>query len=432
MKYLHRSFAAILILATACCCLLCSCGSTNSHRGDPAPLNWGIKNDSGSLSWSFKNDSGASSEDNAEISALLKAIGGCSDTYRGGVSEETYTTAQDAAKAYVAQELVSPSDSCHIQTVSAKNTLSQNDISKLDIPDDIMSGAEAVEEYTVTYRSSEKSDQAGGASDYLRSLAGDPTATVHVYIIKYPDCYKYFTPAVVNGETLTKSYYDSIFNAEKYKNCTTTGTTTMNIDMEYDGTAVTVDLVTTATTKYDHNRLYMQVEQTVSYSETDLSANGSPEVTSDSASYALYVETQTDGSTLCLTNYGGTWTQADLSMFGFDYVEQLTPFADQYLDHTFFTKTSYGCRLSQDNFEAYVKQSVDLLSAISSQMTIDSLTVESGHADYYVSEGVLSGIHMKFDLRMEIMGATATECVSSTMSCTNYGTTTVEKPVVYN
>lgn len=411
MKLSHRMIAILLASMTACSCLLCSCKGPSSGKKDSETLPW---------------------ENDSEVSALVDAIGGCSETYQGAVSEETYTSAQDAAKACVAQEIISQSKDCQIQTVSEGSKLSQKEISELGVPDDIMQGAEAVEEYTVTYQASEKDDQSSAASYHLQSLASKKATTVHVYIIKYPNYFKYFTPAVVNGDTLTKSYYDSIFNAEKYKNCTMVDTITITMDMDYEGTTFTMDMVTTTTTKYDHNKLYMQIEEKSFYSAVD--PNTKETITGDlsdltgssssSSSYALYVETQSDGSTLCMTNYGGTWSQASLSMLGFSDVDELTPFADQYLDHTFFTKTAYGCRLSKENFEAYLKQSVDSLSGV------DKLLVSSGHADYYVSEGVLSGLHMQCDVQMTVLGIETAESISCTVSCTDYGTTVVEKPAV--
>ncbi|MCI6733983.1 MAG: hypothetical protein MR437_02780, partial [Clostridiales bacterium] len=44
--------------------------------------------------------------------------------------------------------------------------------------------------------------------------------TTKVYIICFSGYYKYFSPALKTGETVTKSYFDSIFNASKYDNCT--------------------------------------------------------------------------------------------------------------------------------------------------------------------------------------------------------------------
>lgn len=407
MKHSHRIIAISLALLTTCSCLLCSCSKNN---GSDETLPW---------------------ENDSEISALVEAIGGCSETYQGAVSEKTYTSAQDAAKACVAQEIVSQSEDCQIQTVSEGSKLSKKEITKLGVPDDVMKGAESIEEYTVTYQTAEKEDQSASASLHLQSLAAKQTVTVHVYIIKYPDYFKYFTPAVVNGDTLTKSYYDSIFNAEKYKNCTMVDTSTISMDIEYAGMAFTVDMVSTTTTKYDHDKIYMKVEETTSYSAID--PNTKETITGDmadleamagSSAYELYIETQSDGTILCMTNYGGSWVEASLHTLGFDDVEELTPFNDQYLDHAFFTKTSYGCQLSQENFEAYLRQVLDNVSEFA------TLSIASGHADYYVSEGVLSGMNMVFDMKLTILGAETAERVSGTVSCTNYGTTVVEKPTV--
>ena len=173
--------------------------------------------------------------------------------------------------------------------------------------------------------------------------------------------------------------------------------------------------------KYDEGRIYAK-----QYVLMDMSAfgQGKEEVTVE-----MYIE-EVDGRMVCYIKNGYGWQQANLSAIGFNTLEELQPFANDYLDYTYFTKTAYGFELNKENGKKYAEQALgqtgvqDLLDGGNMDMDM--------YAEYFVNEGALSGILLKGKLSVSM----SEEGVSMTMSgdmeakgtCTNYGTTVVEKP----
>ena len=121
-------------------------------------------------------------------------------------------------------------------------------------------------------------------------------------------------------------------------------------------------------------------------------------------------------------------------MVGFASLEELVPFHDQYLDYTYFTKTSYGFALNQENSRRYFMQA---LGAALEGRGIDLNTSDAQldmFAEYYVADGVLSGMRLSADFEWTIaedgIVGTIKETAETMLKCTNYGTTVIERPNV--
>ncbi len=349
---------------------------------------------------------------------FIDTLGGVSETFKGSVSEEEYDTAEKAAKAYVAEEVAGAGDVSVLSTKS-NGELSAGEVNKL-IPAELKEGVVSVEEIEVEY----------SQDDTMLLDTLNKNKTVKVYIIKYENCYKYFTPAPVTGETISKSYYDSVFNAEKYLNCTFKSETYMDMDMAYSTSGSSMTQKTTMTVsqtiKFAGNKIYLEVITT----ETG-GLYGDSEGESTDAIYA-YIE-KTSDDILCYIKIGETeteWVVGDLYEIGFSELEELTPFYDEYLDYTYFTKTEYGFKVDDENAKQFVSELLgdlmmdDIYDGV--QMNMDMF------AEYYVSEGVLSGARSDVDLDMSVneggISMTMKIAATATTSCTNYGTTVVEKP----
>lgn len=364
-----------------------------------------------------------SSQHVAERNEFIDGLGGVSETYVGAISEDSYSSAEDAAEAYVAEEIAGESNA-NIVEVTSKGELSDKEIAKANIPADLIAGCDAVEEMEVVYELEDESSLENGGVEYLAS-SSSKKATVKVYVIKFNVDWKYFTPMPETGDTISKSYYDSVFNAESYKNCTLESTTVVDIEIKADGETMT--MTSSITQKVMHSEGKVYFEQ-ISKS----SSNG--QETPESYICAYIEEGEYGVECYVKTSATGPWQYASLYQIGFSSIEELTPFYNAYLDYTYFTKTDYGFALADENARAYFTQALmGALGSMSSMIDEDKMKLDM-YAEYYVAEGVLSGCRVDADVDMDLSveGQTASlkEKVNTVTKCTNYGSTVIERPDV--
>lgn len=356
---------------------------------------------------------------------FIKDIGGVSETYQGGLSEKSYATADAAAKDYVAVEVVGNSKA-EIVSTESKGELSDKEIKAAGIPDEFLKDADAVEEIEVTYTVSEGTSLNAGVTK-LATETLNKTKKVKVYVIKCGVDWKYFTPRPVTGETIQKSYYDSVFDTEKYKNCTFE--TDMEIYMKVSGNVEGQSIDEEMTMgmkqiiKYADDKVYLEMTTTSDMTGVDLNTKICAYMEVVNGKMVCYVKMDDDDE----------WVEGDLTTVGFSDLEELTPFYDQYLDYTYFTKTDYGFVLNNDNAAAYIQQAFDDLAGDMLSMLGDGMDIDM-YAEYYVNEGVLSGMRVDADIALtySVMGQSMDikETVKGISTCTDYGKTVVEKPFV--
>lgn len=358
---------------------------------------------------------------NSEQNSFADALGGVSETFTGAISEESYDSSEDAATAFVNEELAG-NQRAEIQSVQTR-TLSSENIAGLDIPEDILKGSDAVEEVEVKY-AVEDSDSLESRNGFDNLASLNKTKTVKVYVIRYGTDWKYFSPMPVTGNTISKSYYNSVFNADKYKNCTLVMNSDVVAEISAEGETMEMIIRTSQTIKHADGKVYLEQSVYTNQFEADVT---------EQTVYA-YMETDEDGNIRCYVSLdpNGDWFATSLTAIGFQSLDQLTPFHDQYLDYTYFTKTSYGFALEEENARAYFTQALsDALSSLQELLDPDKMDLDM-YAEYYVSEGVLSGMRVDASVDMTITegGASGklTETITSVVSCTDYGTTVVEKP----
>lgn len=359
-------------------------------------------------------------------SEFINMLGGTSETYVGAVSEYTYPSVESAAEAYVENEIAGNSIATDITTTSvATYTVDNVDIS---IPSELLEGADSIEKLNVSYKLSDD------VSTMSTKSSGSEEYTVVVYVIKFGIDFKYFTPLPITGETITKSYYDSVFHSDKWSNCTMEidSSISMNINASsYQGQTMTMtmDITMHQLIKYDDGKIYLFQESTTSMSYTGM---GTEE--EHSTIYA-YIAEDEDGYPICYVkeNENDPWIRGSLWQIGFNDIEELTPFYGDYLDYTFFSKTPYGFALEKENAKQYFMQAFDQLSG-----EIEGVDFGSDGVDmtvrYYVQDGALTGIQNDSHITADVSEQGATGHievnVEQTSTCTNYGTTVVEPPVI--
>ena len=363
-------------------------------------------------------DIGNGTEDapgNPDRDSFIADLGGVSETFEGAVSEKSYKSADKAAEAYVSEEIVGEANAI-LHSVTSKGQLSDSDIASLNLPSSVADGYDSIELMEVKYA-------IGTAAAYSRSGGADENdeRTVQVIVIKYGTDWKYFTPRPVNGETISKSYYDSVFNFEKYKNCTMVYNYDLQLQAAAMGEVMDISIKIVQTIKYAGDRIY--IDQLII--QTGAGQN---------ETYHMYLYLEQKGTSFtCYVKSGdnGSWTKGSLTAIGFNSVEELTPFYDQYLDYTYFTKTSYGFAINKENARAYFMQALAGSLGNVEEVGIDNMDIDM-YAEYYVSGGVLSGMKLdcQVDFEMHANGesGTASESVLCEIKCFDYGTTTVDKP----
>ncbi len=363
-----------------------------------------------------EEDSAAKKEEAAH-NEFIDEIGGVSETYTGGVSTVAYETAETAAAAYVEEEVIGLSKTATIENTVSKGELTQSQVEALSLPEEDGAQIVSVEEYEVEYSEVE--------SAYASVDTLNTTKKVTVYIIKYSnDEFKYYTPAPVTGETITQNYYNSVFDSDRYSNCTYTYSMVVDMSVSGGGMTVDMDMQVEQLIKYADGKIYMEQSSTYNYTASYM---GETETENESDKIYAYIEEVVEDEETVIKCYVKTgdsteWYEGNLYTIGFSSLEQLTPFYDQYLDYSYFTKTSYGFELSGENADLYLAQVLDGMDSMVSGMEVDIF------AKYYVQEGALSGMRMDMSCDFTVQGTTCTETATGLATIKDYGTTVVTKP----
>lgn len=379
------------------------------------------------------DDGGVNAEEGRD--EFIDNLGGVSETYEGAVSTTSYDTAEAAAEDYVAVEVVGTSNNAVIESVESKGELNATEIEALGIPEEMSDGIQAVEEIEVEYSVISDSSMDTGVSVLADTL--NTTKKVKVYVIKYELEWKYFAPCPVTGETISKSYYDSVFDNAKYQNCTLVSTSLVDIvmDMNYAGQDMggTMTAIVNQTIKFDGNKVLF--EQTISNAATGSLVDQS--ITLGDEKLSAYMVADDDGNITCYVKQGDSteWVEGYLTTIGFGTIEELTPFYNQYLDYSYFTKTDFGFELSNENAQQYINEALGSNLSLFNQFFGDDWQFDM-YSEYYVSGGVLSGMRtdalFTASMTQSEGGMTVSmdmeEVVTSTISVTDYGTTVVEQP----
>lgn len=347
---------------------------------------------------------------------FINEIGGVSETFIGAVSKE-YPTSTDAAEGFVEKEVVGYS----YATITSVDSKGPAQSSEHKIPAEFLEGSEMVEKFEVEFTVPTEASLKREVQLLSSSNEGEKKAKVVVYVIKYETNWKYFAPLPVTGDTISKSYYDSVFDNSKYQNCTyeffqTTKSGTLGITA---GEHTLHQIY-----KFQDGKIY--IEQTQTTKELG---------TTTTETLYFYAEEHDNGYVECyIKENGGMWQEAELRNIGFYRIEELTPFYNQYLDYTYFTKTDYGFDLPKENAAKYFSESlIDALRGENIIASEEDLDVNM-YAEYFVREGVLSGMRINADAKMKVetdgLKVNVNMDIEGYAKVTNYGTTVVEKPNV--
>ena len=288
----------------------------------------------------------------------IAIIGGCgndnkensvnySETYQGAVSSETYETRDEAVKGFIATEINGKTTEAVLVGYEKEKELSEQEINSLAIDEEYKTGLISVEKGQVTYS---ENSQTTVKKQLTANAAESDTDTKDIYILEYTDEYRFFTPELENGETLTASYFNSTFESSKYANCT------MEMNMKLDMVFKTSEYNMKSTS--DINSI-MKVIPEALYVKTESKTSGLGQ--SSAVSDAGYYIGTTDGI-YEITKNGNNWKAKKVTNDNETIEKTMTEYFMEFFkamfgefDHTYFEKASTGYTLRSDKLEEFIE-----------------------------------------------------------------------------
>ena len=143
-----KKFLSVLLALSLIVALLCSTACSVTDNSDN-----GKDNDEESTTQGTtpeipdEQDGKNGSEGRNEF---IEGIGGVSETFTGTVSDESYASAEEAAAAFVAEEVAGES-AVEIVNATSSGELSSGEIAELDLPASVKEGMTGVEKLEVEY-----------------------------------------------------------------------------------------------------------------------------------------------------------------------------------------------------------------------------------------------------------------------------------------
>lgn len=341
-----------------------------------------------------------------------------SETYTGAVSEQSYVSANAAVSAFVETELSGNANQAVFVSYEKEKELTEEEQAVLPLPESAKQGLVSVEKGKVNYKESAVSTQAA-ASDTLTLWKG-------VYVLNYGSSFRYYTPALSTGETLTKSYYDSVFDVENYKNVTMSTSMALDMNVSAEGQTVTMKMVMTYSYKITEDAVAL--EMTVSMDMLGMSST-------ETQSYYII---EKNGGLMCAANAGDAWYAASLDELDLDLeidsIEDIykSAYSDE-LDQSYFVKTDSGFKMDENKMQEYLAVAFEDMEDMFAEVGIHDFNNQvKADASYYIKEGKLarSNAALSMNMAMTTQGVTANTVISASINCnySNYGNTTVSIP----
>lgn len=377
------------------------------------------------------------------------------DTYKGEVSDSSYTSEKTAASAFLSEEIASDETSLTYDSYTKQSTLSSDEVDELNLSGIDKSKVESVEKGTVAY--TKNADAASEVSLYAaKAYDGETTETnkltVTVYLVKLDVSeegssekkyeYRYYVPLPQVGEAISKSYYESVFDASKYTNCTATYSATVKTDVPSEYGTMETSVVTSGKMEITATAAHVTMEVKTVMSIPDLPdsyksiVESMPEAANITVTADYYISKNADGGAdvAYSTDGGKTYTKASLSVsFGIDEYDELfsADLSGEVSEavYSFFEKTDYGFTMSTDMLEEYLDSAIAAVKEeLSTELNITISDDNNAKYDFYVSDGRLNKIDYSLLFKITAGSATYGSDMSMTMEYSDFGKTSVTVP----
>ncbi|MDE7464364.1 MAG: hypothetical protein K2M48_04975 [Clostridiales bacterium] len=312
-------------------------------------------------------------------------------SFVGSISVQSYESANDAAAAFLTEELDGAATSTTFVSYEKSADLTEEEIAELNLGEDFeftVEDIDSAENGVVSYTES--------TSAVNESAAGAKTA--RVVIIKIGSVYWYYVPMFKDGEVLTNSYMDNILDFTKYANVTETvvSKSVVSAGGQMAETSITI------TTKIANDKIYFKQVAPNPYTNQK-----------ETTEYYFVV---TEEGLLMYDKVGSEW---DSSYSGFDSLDEFLEAAFKY-DASYFVKTKSGFKMNSEKLTQFLR---DVLDNIGQGYTISSVS-----ANYYVKDARLDSAESNVKMKMTYQGQTINGTATVTTTYTDYGTTVVNLP----
>lgn len=299
-----------------------------------------------------------------------------SETFLGVLSDSTYSSKVETVKGFLQNELTSAA--CRPTYVGYEKTgeLSESDIEKLALEQELISTIELAESITVYY------------SD------NDASRSSSAYLLKMDGQYRYYVPIANDGETLTNSYFNAIFAGSNYMNCVCT--TTANF--RFVSPQNTQDATYRQVIITDYNKVYID-QRIPGY---DLDSFYFREQDNHIITYTTHPH-KDDGKYYSLDDINADLLASNkvmkiymtngadrVSIESFETMQDMVDLMFMMdLDASFFVKTSYGFCMPTDKYMEVMKSFAGEDAYNEIEEAFEKYRIHF-YAEYYVSEGRIS------------------------------------------
>lgn len=337
-----------------------------------------------------------------------------SETYEGTLSVASYATPENAAEAFIANEIDSEASHATFQSYTKTADLTEDEIAKLNLTEEQIADVKSAEKGVIYYT---KSAPSTATLSYAATASNLKSQTI--YIVEFNTSsdggsVKYLAPLPQAGEAVTKSYLESVINFEDYKNCTQTYEMPITVKLSQGGQSATVKISTKVTARITETAVEMIATATISamgYSETETVKS----YLIDSPNGILQA-TLTD-SYWDVTNY--------TNQTGVEKISDLFASNLPDADYSYLIKTKTGFKISEEYLNTLVD---DLLSDAGIDDYYNNGFKISMSAEYFVSQGRLDNVQVNLKMTGSIEGMSSTITMKATNTYSNFGTTNVTIP----
>lgn len=337
------------------------------------------------------------------------------ESFKGQISEESYTSKDDAAKAFLKNELEGKTTKTNFVSYAKSQDVPQEELEKLPLSDVVkLSDITSAEMGTITYELMVTGGTVSIAED-------DSTRTQTIYFLFVGERCYYFVPEARNGEMLSNSYYKDFWDIDHYKNCTMTMTMGMSMDIRDSSHQVNGNVNITIEMSLCESGIHMKTATTSAAIGDDAAAL--EEMLKANFAKVQDLETyiiEKDGKLWACVKNGDSWianpSQYD-SLGDFFIANNQQP---AFLDYTFFVKTDTGFKLDSTKIEIFVANYNPAFAQMAG--------VADVKAEYFVENQRMKSSVVELSSSQTIEGATMTITVTGNADYKDYGSTTVTLP----
>lgn len=342
------------------------------------------------------------------------------DAFKGAISKDSYTSTENAAKAFLQNEIAGDATDATFKEYTKKGDLSAEELRGFA---SITSGfnVTSAERGEISYE-----DNATSASGRNAKAGGEPggslvtvklkKTTLYIFVIDFSN-YKYFAPELNKGDVITQSYYDEVFDQGKYVNCTVNELSTATVTVKVQGQSVKTEMVSDSTVMLTEDYCFCSAKmETKTYLGKELMDSASE---LDAELFYVFDE-EGNITKMFMRTDGGSWREAYTATV--DIRDYTTP----KMDKSFFVKMDYGFTVNREKFSLYLQEAVNNI-ANNSGMSFDMSNLKSTY-DFMVKNGRLDKAVLTMTGKVNAGGQTADYSQNVTTTYTKFGSTSVTVP----